>query len=78
MKGRVKNKKVMGYVFVNKFDGQIMEAYDTFGMFQAFDSLRAARLYAKRIYTKKQWPNWQKDIKIVPVTLTHPSLLENK
>lgn len=64
-------KKVKAWAFISKFNGEIMEAYADFDMAQVALSLKGARIYAKKIYTKKQWPNWQKDIKIVPITISY-------
>lgn len=65
-----KVRKVKVWAFVSKFNGEIMEAYDDFEMAQVAQSLRGARVYAKKIYTKKQWPNWQRDVKIIPCIIT--------
>ena len=63
--------KVDGFAFVCKFDGKVMEDYDHFEQFQVFETKRAALMYAKKIYTKKAWPNYKKDIKLVPCTIIY-------
>lgn len=64
-------KRIKGFAFVSKYDRKIMEAYNNFEMFQVFESRKGTKIYSKKIYTKKQWPNWTKDIKVVPCTISY-------
>lgn len=62
-------KRIKGFAIVSKYDGEILEAYDNFEMNDTFSSLRGARTYLKKVFTKKNWQNYNKDIKVVPITI---------
>jgi len=71
MESKSSNKKVKGYAIISKYDNSIMEAFEDFEMNDTFSSLKAARIYIKKTFTKKQWPNYNRDIKVVPCVITY-------
>lgn len=62
---------VKAWAIVSKYNNEIMEAYHDFEMNDTYSSLKGARMYIKKIFTKKAWPNYQKDIKVIPCTITY-------
>lgn len=65
-------RTIEAYAIVWKHDkNEIVEAYDDCDMCDVFFCISAARMYLNRYFTKKQWPNYNKDIKVVPVKLTY-------
>jgi hypothetical protein len=61
-------KKCFVIVWKHK-PNEILEAYDDFDMADVFLSKQGARKYLKRYFTKNAWPNYSRDIKVVPCVI---------